>query len=501
MLASALATRERRPRDEARMKIRSVTLLSLAGMLLSSALGWSFGPRARASTAVLAPAVTEQAGGDPAADDATLASFETGTTLRLGARLGHARLAPDAPGTTFVLLEVKPGDVDRAATPAPSHLALVIDRSGSMRGDRLRSATAGASAAVDHLGEGDVVSVIAFDSRPTRVVPATVITAGNREEIKNAIRGITVGGDTCISCGIDDGISELSGTAGKVERMIVLSDGEATAGIRDLLGFRSLATHARERGVSVTTIGVGTSYNQKILGAIAQEAGGGHYFIEDAASMERAFESEADKLRATIAVNAEATIELGAGVELVRVFDRAFQKQGNRVVVPLGSFAKGDTQTVLIEVRVPTGSTGSAKVANVDLTYRDLVRSEDAHARGTLAVEIGKGESELDPIVSNRVQRSQTAAAVLGANDLFQQGKFEEAQAQLQAAQRALAGAQAQRRKSPAPTPRGAEIDRDLEGQASVLANASSGLKKDGAKPAADKALRVNQEVANPYMR
>ena len=482
------------------MKIRTVALLSSAGMLLSSAVGWTFGPPPR-SSAIVAPSVLEQNVGDPATDDATLASFETGTTLRLGARVGHARLAPGSTGSTYVLLEARTGDVDRATTPAPSHLALVIDRSGSMRGERLRNAIAGASAAVDHLGEGDVVSVIAFDSRPTRVVPATTITGGNREQIKAAIRGITVGGETCISCGIDDGISELQGTTGKVERMIVLSDGEATAGVRDLFGFRSLASHAREKGVSVTTIGVGTSYNQKILGAIAQEAGGGHYFIEDAASMERAFQSEADSLRATVAVASEATIELAAGVELVRVFDRPFQKQGNRVVVPLGAFTKGDTQTVLIEVRVPTGAPGSAKVANVELRYRDLVRSEDAKARGTLAVEIGAGESELDAIVSGRVQRSQTAAAVLGANDLFQQGKFEEAQQKLQTAQQALTVASAKVKKRPASAGRAAALDKDFEGQASVLSQASSGLRKDNAALDAARSLRRNQEVANPFMK
>jgi Ca-activated chloride channel homolog len=483
------------------MKIRTVALLSSAGMLLSSAVGWTFGPPPSRPSAIVVPSVPEQNTGDPATDDATLATFETGTTLRLGGRVGHPRLAPGSTGTTFVLLEAKTGDVDRATTPAPSHLALVIDRSGSMRGERLRNAIAGASAAVDHLGEGDVVSVIAFDSRPTRVVPATTITASNREEIKSAIRGITVGGETCISCGIDDGITELQGTSGKVERMIVLSDGEATAGVRDLVGFRSLAAHAREKGVSVTTIGVGTSYNQKILGAIAQEAGGGHYFIEDAPSMERAFLSEADSLRATVAVAAEATIELAAGVELVRVYDRAFQKQGNRVVVPLGGFTKGDTQTVLIEVRVPTGAAGSAKVANVELAYRDLVRSEDAKARGTLAVEIGAGESELDPIVSGRVQRSQTAAAVLGANDLFQQGKFDEAQQKLQTAQQALTAASAKAKKTPAPAGRAAALDKDFEGQASVLSAASSGLRKGNAAPDAERSLRRNQEVANPYMK
>jgi Ca-activated chloride channel family protein len=482
------------------MKVRTVALLSAVGMLLSSAAGWSLGLLPRA-TAALPPSGNELQSGDPAKDDVALASFETGTTLRLGGRVGHARLAPGSPGTTFVLLEAKTGDVDRATAPAPSHLALVIDRSGSMRGERLRSALAGASAAVDHLGEGDVVSVIAFDSRPTRVVPATVIAASNREQIKAALRGITVGGETCISCGIDEAIRELQSTSGKVERMIVLSDGEATAGIRDLAGFRSLAAHAREKGVSVTTIGVGTSYNQKILGGIAQEAGGGHYFIEDAASMERAFEAEADKLRATVAVEAEAVIELGAGVELVRVFDRAFQKQGNRLVVPLGSFDRNDTQTVLIEVRVPTGAVGAAKVANVALTYRDLVRSEPGSARGTLAVDIHEGESELDPIVSGRVQRSQTAAAVLGANDLFQQGKFAEAQAQLATAQQALTTAAARAKASPAGAGRRAELEQNFEGQASALSSASSGLKKENAKPAADKALRVNQEIANPFMR
>ena len=482
------------------MKIRTVALLSSAGMLLSSAVGWSFGLPGRASATVTPPGIEAQSG-DPLQDDAALASFETGTTLRLGGRVGHARLAPGSRGTTFVLLEVKAGDVDRATAPAPSHLALVIDRSGSMRGERLRSAIAGANAAVDHLGEGDVVSVIAFDSSPSRVVPATVIDAGNRERIKAAIRGITVGGETCISCGIDDGISELQGTSGKVERMVVLSDGEATAGIRDLAGFRSLAAHAREKGMSVTTIGVGTSYNQKILGGIAQEAGGGHYFIEDAASMERAFQTEADKLRATVAVDTTATLELGAGVELVRVFDRAFQKQGNHLVVPLKNFDKSDTQTVLIEVRVPTGAVGAAKVANVELTYRDLVRSEQGRATGTLAVDIAAGESDLDPIVSGRVQRSQTAAAVLGANDLFQQGRFDEAQAKLATAQQSLSAAAARAKKSPAPAGRSAELDQNFEGQASALSNASSGLKKENAKPAADKALRVNQEVANPFMR
>ena len=170
-------------------------------------------------------------------------------------------------------------------------------------------------------------------------------------------------------------------------------------------------------------------------------------------------------------------------------------------MVPLGSFTKDDTQTVLIEVRVPTGAPGSAKVASVELAYRDLVRSEDARARGTLAIEIGAGESELDPIVSGRIQRSQTAAAVLGANDLFQQGKLEEAQQKLQAAQQALMTASAIARKTPTAPGRAAALYKDFDGQAGVLSAASDGLRKDKAAPDTDRSLRRNQEAANPYMK
>src|SRR4029079_2155098 len=101
-------------------------------------------------------------------------------------------------------------------------------------------------------------------TRATVVVPATPVDVGNRARVKAAIDGIRLGGDTCISCGIEAGMAELSQSRDRVHRMIVLSDGDATDGVRDVGGFRALAQRARERGCSVTTIGVGLGYNQRI---------------------------------------------------------------------------------------------------------------------------------------------------------------------------------------------------------------------------------------------
>ena len=90
---------------------------------------------------------------------------------------------------------------------------------------------------------------------------------------------------------------------------------------------------------------------------------------------------------------------------------------------------------------------------------------------------------------------------MLGANDLFQQGKFEEAQQKLRAAQQALTAASASAKKAPAPAGRSASLDKEFDGQAGVLSAASEGLRKDKATPDTDRSLRRNQEVANPYMK
>lgn len=481
------------------MKIAHVALLSAAGMLLSTATVLSFAGGSKPPSAVAE--VASPGAPIPPGTDADLASFNAGSTLRVEGRVGHPRMVKGSRGETFVLLEVQGDSGARAAKPAPSHLAIVIDRSGSMKGDRIKNALDGAASAVDHLGDGDQVSVVAFDDRATVVVPATEIDAGSRERVKAEIRKIGLGGETCISCGIEDALSELQRSADKVDRMIVLSDGEATAGVRDLPGFQAIAARARSRGVGITTMGLGVTYNQKVLGAIALDSGGSHHFIENLASLERVFQAEADKLRATVAAEAEASIDLGAGVELERVFDRTFERRGRSVVVPLGTFAQGDTKTVLLQVRVPSRDEGAAPVADVRLTYRDLVDGRQSRCEGTLGVVITRdpnGGSPLDAVVSGRVQRSLTAAALLEANDLFARGRVEEAERRLAVQQKAVAAAATAAAAAGPPAKRKADVENDFAGQAGSLDGASRGLNRASPKPAA--AVRRNQEKANQSM-
>jgi len=107
--------------------------------------------------------------------------------------------------------------------------------------------------------------------------------------------------------------------------------------------------------------------------------------------------------------------------------------------------------------------------------------------------------SELDALVNGRVQRRETAATLLAANDLFERGHVEEAERRLATQQKALASAAVEARRA-APRARKDAVDKDFEGQASSLSNASSGFNKKAPAVVGQRALRSNQAAANPFM-
>jgi len=461
------------------MKPTRVAALAALGMLLTSVSVYSFTPpggvkiTADDSTRAGLVAGTDT-GGKPVENSAILSpsEFSAGTTLHVDGRLGHTKISKDSRGETFVMLEVR-ADPQKGQARAPVNLSLVIDRSGSMKGNRLRNAIQGASAAIERLNDGDVVSVITFDARTQVLVPPTVIDSSSRARVRNDVQGITLGGDTCISCGIEDAMIQIDRTSGRVNRMVVLSDGDATAGVRDIPGFRAMAQRARDRGTSITTIGVDVDYNEKIMTAIAADSNGRHYFVENESGLERVFEAEAESLTTTLASATEAQIELAPGVELVRVFDRTFRRVGNRVVVPLGSFGGGDTKTVLLKVRAPTDREGLQAIADVEMTYRDLTTSTDSRCSGKLALDVTTGApSALDAVVEGRANRSETASTLKEANDLFQAGRFADARKKLEERTQALQSAAASAATN-APAPKKADVDRDFAAQTTALNEAN----------------------------
>ncbi len=472
------------------MKLGKLALLSIAGMLLSTATVYALTgladeqPPARAIKG-LEPAV-DQIRNQQQLRPRIRTQFVTGKTLRVEGRVGHQRLARLGDRETYLMLEVLGAD-QPAARRSPVAMVLAVDRSGSMKGSRIDNAVNAATRVVDTLGDGDTVSVLAFDTQVQEVVPKIRVSAATKPSIKEAVRGIRLGGDTCISCGIEQAFADLATAGDFVKQIIVLSDGEANNGVRDEAGFKGLGRQAAQRQIAVTTIGVGLDYNEKILTAVTFASNGRHHFVEDDESLAKVLLAETESALATVARNATATITLAEHTELIQVFERRHRIEGNRIVVPLGNFSRREAKTVLVKLRSNNAAAGMSQLASMDVGFHDLVTGDrSASVRDHLSLVMADDSAEIDPFVLMRVQRSHTGKTLGDATDLFNQGKADQARQKLkqhrQSLRKAAERARAAAKKSG--DARSGDIDYDFEAQEVDAKDAYDKLKpKKGPAP------------------
>jgi Ca-activated chloride channel family protein len=351
--------------------------------------------------------------------------------------------------------------------------------------------------------DGDRVTVVAFDTTATVVVPPTTVDAASRPDVEAAIRTMRAGGDTCLSCALERASDTLEASPGprdEARRILLISDGEATTGIRDSAGLRRLASRTRDRGQGISTIGVDLTFDEKVMAAIAQEGNGRHWFVQDPSALAEVFEQELGSLESAVATEAELVIEPSPGVVLEDVLDRSFTRDGARVRVPLGAFDARQEKTVLVRARVPSGSVGLAQVARLSLAYRDVLARKDAECAGELAIDVrddGTAQRELDPFVATRLERGRTTHALLDANKLFEKGRADEARAELLRRQNeiALAAPTAVARATAGGSFAGG-VDKDFGAQQSALSRAEEGF--GAAASAAPRAAAPAPPAANP---
>ena len=485
------------------MKIRTVALLASAAMTLTSLTVWSL--TAPGGYADRAPTADEAAAGAlrPAGGAALVVAaapdawrFDAGTTLRVEGRLGHSVLLADRDNESYLFVDVNAPPTAARDVRAPLDLSIAIDRSGSMRGKRLDNAIAAAKGAIQRLRDGDVVSVVSFDTRVTDVLPPTNIDDASRGRALRRLDDIVPGGDTCISCALERTMSLVRERSGMVARVLLLSDGEATAGVRDVNGFRAIAGRMRDMGCTVTTIGVDVEYNERIMSAVALESNGRHYFVDRPSDLPRVFDAELQSLIRTVAKDAELRVALAPGIEVAQVFDRSFRRVGNDLVVPLGSFAAEETKTLLVRLRVPRGAEGKRPVADVRLGFDDLVERRRGSCEGTLALELTADPTQvspLDPLVLGRLGRSTTSATLNSANELFSAGARADARGAIDKARREIE----QQRDAAAASagPAGDEVRRDFDRQLAALDDAQNGFAEPPAPASAASPLDASEQA------
>lgn len=233
-----------------------------------------------------------------------------------------------------VLIRIIPPSVETSATRPPLNIGLVLDRSGSMSGEKLVMAQKAAVFAVEQLNPTDYVSVTIFDDEVQTIVPATPAT--DKQRIIQAIRAVCSGGSTALHDGWVEGGIQVGANLlpERLNRIVLLTDGQANVGKTDPDAICSDVHGLFQRGISTTTLGIGIDYNEDLLEAMAKSGDGNYEFIERTSQLSQIFEKELSGLMATSGHTVSLGIEPQQGAEVVDVFNDLERNSFGRLLLP-----------------------------------------------------------------------------------------------------------------------------------------------------------------------
>ncbi len=243
-------------------------------------------------------------------------------------------------------------DVTAAVRELARHrvsLAVVVDTSGSMAGPKMEQAKRAAQSLVRQLGDDDELALVAFD-QTARTFARQPMTSEGRRAALSFIETLGPVGATNISEGLLEGERALD-RAGGQRRLVLVSDGQPTAGIVDRTQLGQLAAAAHERGVTVTAIGVGDDFDAMLMRSMAERGGGVYGDLRRPEALEIVLADELRQARQPLARNVKLGFQSGSSVDVVAAAGRMLQQGANGPEVTLPDFGSGASARVFVKLR------------------------------------------------------------------------------------------------------------------------------------------------------
>lgn len=303
--------------------------------------------------------------------------------------------------------------VTLGAPPVPAgirrpkvNLALVLDQSGSMNGSKIEQAKAAAVEALTRLGSQDVFSVVVYDTNVHTIVPAQ--SAGYVDRIIRTIKGIQAGGNTALFGGVSQGAAEIRKHLENdfIHRIVLLSDGLANVGPRMPEDLGRLGAALLKENISVTTVGVGTDYNEDLMARLAQNSDGNTYFVESGVDLPRIFAAELGDVLNVVATQVSVTITLPDDVQPLDIIGREGRIMGQKIELFMNQLYGDQEKYALVEVRLPRSQEGlKLKIAQAEVHYQNPFNLQSEVSRGTSYVSFSNDPVQVEKSANRDVVR------------------------------------------------------------------------------------------------
>lgn len=332
------------------------------------------------------------------------------------------------PTTLDLLIKIISPEFDEKIERPPLNIGLVLDRSGSMHGQKIEYVRQAAIFAVKQLLPTDRVSVTIYNDKIETLVPSTL--AVNKSSITQKIKSIYPRNNTALHAGWVNGGIQVSQYLDQksLNRVILLSDGLANVGETNPDIIATDVHGLVERGVSTTTIGVGLDYNEDLMEAMARSGDGNYYFIESPDQLPNIFDIEMQGLIATIGRDVKIKFEPLSGVTVQELLNNLDAIGEDHYRMPNLEYSQ--EINVVIRLKVPALSKLS-ELCKVSLSWYDPKQESDRDSISILKLpSVTTAEMEkydINPEVRQQVALQKAAQARDEAMDHVNHGNVEAA--------------------------------------------------------------------------
>lgn len=277
------------------------------------------------------------------------------------------------------VVRVGPAPLAARSSRTPVRLALVLDRSGSMAGVKIATAKEAALAVVARLDARDQVAVVVFDDRVDVVQPLSPAGEHLTATLRARLATIDARASTALHEGWLTGAQEVTGddvdANMSLARVFLLTDGLANVGLQDPERIASEAAGIREKaGVGTSTFGIGSDYNESLLGPMAVAGGGQFHHLRGTADLAATFVGELGDMFAIAARQVRLEIRCDRGVEpgVISAYHAAPQPNagGHRLQVEIGDLLPSDERHVVVRFAFPAFAGAMHQAVAARLTWR-----------------------------------------------------------------------------------------------------------------------------------
>lgn len=251
-------------------------------------------------------------------------------------------------------------------------MVIILDRSGSMKGRKIDDARRAVLNLLSNLSAKDRFALVTYSDGVHIATGLVNVTDENRRRMESAVNGVRAGGGTNLGAGLQAGIDLLIAPDHQTNaaKVILISDGLANKGITDVKALAGMAAIAVEKEFVVSTVGVGTDFNEHLMTAIADQGTGSYYYLENPAAFAEVFQKEFYTSRTAVITGVMIKVPVNGGVILADAAGYPITLQNNQMVFYPGNLHSGQTRKLFLTLRVPTDSKRTFEVEKITVSYQ-----------------------------------------------------------------------------------------------------------------------------------